>query len=142
MSRGAAANLVVLCFTAHYPPYNAGERAGFSPEKAADILRSGCAVREGDQVQPIHRDPIPLHRDPGNPVNPDVPPPPADPPPSTPLPDDFPAKDVLEAAGIASVEDLRTSLALGPLTEVDGIGEARATKIVEALVALDEATKE
>lgn len=48
----------------------------------------------------------------------------------TPLPDDFPGAATLAEAGINTIEDL---VAAGNLTDIPGIGPARAAKIREAL---------
>lgn len=46
------------------------------------------------------------------------------------LPDDFPARDLLAAAGIVYVEDLSERLTMAQLVEIDGIGPATASKIM------------
>jgi hypothetical protein len=51
---------------------------------------------------------------------------------STPLPDGFPAKKVLEAAGLTTLETLRAK-SEADLIALDGIGATTAAKIYEAL---------
>lgn len=129
------ADLERLRFVRPFHPYNAGEVAGFSPETARRIVATGSAVREGagdpspvpprpaPPAGPVHRDPTPVHRDPPAPSGPQ-------------LPEDFPHRDLLEAAGIETVDDLETARELGPLTEIPGVGRARAARIEAALEEL------
>lgn len=49
------------------------------------------------------------------------------------LPDDFPGRVALEAAGIDTYEEVHAQIAGDGLTALDGIGDATATKIEEAL---------
>lgn len=53
----------------------------------------------------------------------------------TPLPEDFPARQALEAAGRATVESL-AGLTVENLTAVKGVGEATAKQILAARDAL------
>lgn len=52
----------------------------------------------------------------------------------TPLPEDFPSRAELVAAGLTTIEEVKTAKDLAGLP---GIGKANATKILKTLVGLD-----
>lgn len=52
------------------------------------------------------------------------------------IPVDFPWRDLLDAGGVRTFKQLEKRITTGTLTELDGIGDARADEIVKAYDAL------